>query len=197
MKKRHPLTLLEVVIAMGLTAVLLGALFRFYYQVSRVNLEAHQMRQKIFSLTLMQEKLRTIFAGLPKGEERVSFYTEEMENPSQMALFFTYDNGIDPDPAFCDQVKARLYLDEKKQLSLLLAPRKEVLVEGVERMSFRFFDASEKVWKEEWSKQEGELPGWMELTLSFSAKEMKPWTCLLFTQRSDEPIVFMRKKEAL
>src|SRR3972149_6517642 len=114
LRQRRPFTLLEVIIAMGLTTLLLGILFRYYHQVSVANLKTQQVRQKIFSLSLFQEKLGQIFSQLSSGEENVSFCTREIRESVQSALLIKYNNGADPVLIISVGPNRMPYLDKNK-----------------------------------------------------------------------------------
>ncbi|HKY99603.1 MAG TPA: DUF1494 domain-containing protein [Rhabdochlamydiaceae bacterium] len=200
LRRHKPFTLLEVIIAMGLTTLLLGILFRYYHQVSVANLKTQQVRQKIFSLSLFQEKLGQIFSQLSSGEENVSFCTREIRESVQSALLFKYNNGVDPDPSFCDELDGMLYLDKNKLLSLVIwskggNPRKEILLENVAKTSFRFFDTSDNSWQDVWSKENDNLPTLIELSIFFADKKSSapPWQCIFFAARDDNPILYRSK----
>jgi len=223
MKKSLSFTLLEVIIAIGLTALLLGILFRYYHQVSINNLKAHQLQQKIFSLSLFQEKLGQIFSQLSFEDdeegETLLFCTREIRESVCPALFFKYDNGVDPDPAFCDELEGMIYLDQNKCLSLVNrskngTPRKEILLEKIAKISFRFFDTFDNSWKDTWSTEDDSLPTLIELSIFFADKEEDrfskgaaalgvkklsstegpPWQCIFFGSRDDNPILYRSKK---
>ena len=201
LRQRRPFTLLEVIIAMGLTTLLLGILFRYYHQVSVAHLKTQQVQQKIFSLSLFQERLGQIFSQLSSEEENVPFCTKEIRESVQPALLFKYNNGVDPDPSFCDELEGMLYLDKNKCLSLVSwskngTPRKEILLENVTKIAFRFFDTSDNSWQDAWSKENDNLPTLIELSIFFADKKSSapPWQCIFFAPRDDNPILYRSKE---
>lgn len=122
-----------------------------YSQVELTHREVSKARKESFYLLYSQFRLGHI---IPKIEiashsDRYWFYTStEEDNPS---LVFVYDNDVDGNPLFADRVLGKLYVDSQQRLILATWPlpkrnftqsppmRKEVLLEGVVRLEFRFY----------------------------------------------------------
>jgi type II secretory pathway component PulJ len=190
-KKRRHLTLLEVMIALALAGILLSALTSLFYQVSKKKIELQQLKKNILPIELMRQRLIHLFARLP---EAPSFYTLAHAEAVGSALFFTYDYGADPDPNFCGVVKGMLYLNGRKQLCLttwspLEAARQEVLLEGVGRLEFTFYDPKEEKWKNSQDKK-SPLPPIFKLRLSLLEQANEPIQFAFFFPETDTQVTY-------
>lgn len=155
--KRRNLSLLEVSIGLALTAILLTALFSSYRQIIQTNLYVQKAREEIHSRAVVQLRLREIFESIVEKE----FYSDA----DKSTLFFTYDNGIDPDPAFCKELKGTLFFNDKGELVLLSEnkggkSREEILFE--KKGTIHFFDPEAKEFLLEWKKDY--LPPFLKIT---------------------------------
>ncbi|HEY5259915.1 MAG TPA: DUF1494 domain-containing protein [Rhabdochlamydiaceae bacterium] len=157
-KMKSPFTLIEVMIGLSLSAIVLAFLFQFYTTLSRSHLELAKSKEEVLSAQRVQLRLNQVFGAVSEP-----FYLEKG------ALVFDFDNGIDPNPHFCGPVTGMLYLDEKKQLSLvtwshLKEPRREVLVPTVSTYELSFFDQiDKKAWVSQWKK---EVPAMTKLVVN-------------------------------
>src|SRR5258708_7065463 len=113
-RKRLNFTLLEVLIALALAGALFTALFSYFRQSTENNIKAQQLKRTILPLELLHQRLTQIFANLSKSEFQTLTSTDALGN----ALYFKFDYGVDPDPEFCGEVEAMLYLSPQKQLCL-------------------------------------------------------------------------------
>jgi type II secretory pathway component PulJ len=184
------LILLELLIALSLTAILLTILFSFFVETAKLDKKIETARQAIMDRNYLQVKLQTLFSSIDRSANAPYFYTQELEKEKTRGLVTIFDNGIDPDPAFSGTIQARLYLDENQNLCLTTQPfgsktshtsRKEILFPHVEHIEFEFLgkkrapetgkqDDSRSInaayaWRHEWSKTEREIPGIIRLTL--------------------------------
>lgn len=147
--QRRPFTLLEVLIAMGLAAVLLTALLGAYQYVNMTSYAQQKAQKEAFQKRLLQERLSTILTSAlsPTQVKKEDFAFFTLDN----GLAFVYDRGVDVDPFFANDVLARLYVHDDK-LMLAMWPLKsrwkeggsppmkqEVLMEGVSHIEFRFW----------------------------------------------------------
>jgi len=129
--RRRPLSLLEVMIAIFIAGILFAVLFRSQMDTATSARTVEQVKQAVYQREKFYLRLLPLFSHLEKcalDEKR---------------LVLTYDNGADPDPAFCGRVHSLLYMDKN---CLLLATwgkedklRTEVLWEGAKGLSFDFF----------------------------------------------------------
>ena len=141
--KKRPLILLEMLIALSLTAILLTFLFSFFVESARIEKKLDTARMAITNRAHLQTRLQTIFSSL--GGE--GLYTKQFEKEKMKSLVATFDNGIDPDPAYSGTIIGRVFLDGEKNLCLATWPldrekshlwRKEVLLPRVESFEFEF-----------------------------------------------------------
>lgn len=158
-KKRHYLTLVEVLISLALTMLLLSTLTYFYQDVSKMNAEYEKLRKEGFQQTYVENRLANI---LPKAvsptdkKKDFSFFTSGDANGflkmGQPSLVFTFDSGVELDKSFANHVVGRLFLNRENQLILATWPspkrwdavklppmKKEVLMEQVDSIHFEFY----------------------------------------------------------
>ncbi len=87
--KKHFVTLLELLIALGLTAVLLAALLGYYQQASYAQLEVHKKQEKNFELLYAQYRLNRIIPTIlnPSHKDNknlgIFFYTKPSRDASR------------------------------------------------------------------------------------------------------------------
>src|SRR5262245_4836154 len=98
-KKRRPITLLEVTIALFLTSFVVVFLFGFFREISMENIDAGRLDEKVFSLEKTEMRLAALFSAIPEEEKDNPplFYTESKRGTE---LIFSFDSGIDKDPLF-------------------------------------------------------------------------------------------------
>ncbi len=168
MRKRS-LTLLEVVIALGLAAILLTTLFGFYRQLFLARANIQKNKETVLQRVWVQQRLAQVFEKAEaeiEEDKGLVFYTAEHPHATGPALHFYYDHGMDPDPDYCGTLKAMLYLTPQKELMLQVGPaRKEVLLQGASQLQFAFFDPKEKIWQTGWGEKNEVLPPMVKLTI--------------------------------
>lgn len=125
------MTLIEVLIALGLTVGVLSAITWCYRTIVHLEAKANEERVQAFQEAFVQARLSSI---LPLAEK---FY------PTERGILFHYDNGIDLNNNFSNKVFARLYQDQDKFCLALMSENKEtirceVLMEKVETLEFRY-----------------------------------------------------------
>jgi hypothetical protein len=155
--KRHFITLMEVLVAMVLTAALLSILLFFYREASELNKLNEQAIQENFQLRYIDNRLSDVFSHLnPSQDNQRPFYffsTKAFADTGVgkgQALVFGYNNGVKKNPLFSSDVVGVLFLDRFQRLSLITAPppskwehgidhiHKEILMEGVKEITFLF-----------------------------------------------------------
>ncbi len=164
--RRQYVTLIEVMIAMGLISILMTVLMGYYSQIEFLHGQIDRARDESFELRYLEARLAQVIpsaiSAKPPTKETEKkndfyFYTSTnlesgVEGPS---LVFTYDNGIDIDPAFCNHVLGRLLVESRNgesSLVLLTWPvprctkgtfpppmKKEILISKVTDISYQFF----------------------------------------------------------
>jgi hypothetical protein len=196
MKRKQPLTLLEVIIALSLTSIVLFFLFGFYRDITLGNVEAEKMQEKFFAREKVQMRLMQLFSDLlPEGEPRAFFYTESAQDGRGMKLFASFNNGMDSDSLFSGAVSGELFLASNKNLELHFFPireekkeRVEVLLENVHKISFKFFDIEKKIWKDQWEKKSASFPAMIEIFIEQEKHE--PLKFAFFLPAAQSPVVF-------
>lgn len=219
MKKRHPFTLIETLIGFSLAALMLSSLlFSYSYMQKLVNAQVEEMENSLSEM-FFHKRLEGIFQEIEHFDEngklsRCGLYRSESAGGS---LVFTMDNKIDPEThLFSNQVIARLYVNRQKQLCLRIwahphnyplqnhesESKKEVLAEGVESISFRFYkprkinsnlviDPEQSLWgwQETWDIDDQMLPAMIEVSLTYLEKKRE--SLFYFPiPNSSHPIVF-------
>jgi type II secretory pathway pseudopilin PulG len=212
---RHPraFILLELVIALGLTAILLTVLFRFFAGSVRMDRKVEDARASLYQRQHFQTRLSKVFTSIvPRSSlppsSGSSFYTLDEKSTGFVAVF---DNGIDPEPAFSGPILGKVFLDDGN-LSLALWPiekkekklyRKEVLLRNVENMRFQFLakktfqnpDAAAIAinptleWRTNWPKNRWDIPSTIRLIVLQEGQEI----AFAFTLPLIEPIVTYHK----
>ncbi|MBS0652294.1 MAG: DUF1494 domain-containing protein [Verrucomicrobia bacterium] len=191
-EKRYSLTLLEVMIALSLAAILLSALMTCYYQISKKRITAQELKKSSLSVELMRQRLVHLFAKTAAAE-KASFYTGTHAQAIGPCLIFLFDNGVDRSPEFCGDVMGMLYQNASRELCLASwgdhgGARNEVLLENTDGLSFSFFDAKKKEWRAEW-KNTDPFPPFFKMTWSF-ADQPKEILQSAFFFPQDTPITY-------
>lgn len=190
-------------IALSLTAILLTFLFSFFVESAKIETKLEAARHEIISRQHLQMRLQSVFMGLS------SLYTKVFPDEKQISLVATFDQGIDPDPAFSGPILGRIYLDEEKNLTFATWPldkeknlpwRKEILLSDVSDFEFEFIarkkekELKEKSrpinasleWLFHWPKSRPEIPSIIRLIVR---KEKQPPLQFAFILPSSEPLV--------
>lgn len=153
--KKHSFTLLEVLISLSLLSILLFALFSSYWQHLKTGQALSQAKERILARALVEAKLAPLLANaLPP------LYSGPSPEGDGPALFFSYENQIDPDPHFIGQVASILYVDSKGCLTLLTSrkghARQERLCEKMPPLTLSFFEGVK--WVDQWPKENKQPP---------------------------------------
>lgn len=161
---RRFMTLLELLIGLGLAAVLLTTLTFFYQQIQAIDSESEKIGKEQFQMRYVGNRLSKIIPnalGEYELKEHFSFFTSNdlhgLLAPNNPSLVFVFDNGPSLDSELANHALARLYLDKEKRLSLATwssperweteppsSVHKELLMENVESLGFQFFVAPER-----------------------------------------------------
>jgi len=145
---RRPMTILEVLVAIALTSILLMALMSYYHHIEILSSKAADARSELFERSYARYRMNQALSPTVRSSSQdFVFYTDEGSS-----LVFVYDRGADPNPSFANQSLARLYVDDEGNLSLVVWPlpiaksieeippmQKELLLKGVESLSFEFY----------------------------------------------------------
>lgn len=173
--KKRALTLLEILIALSLAGILLTTLFSFYFQIFHTKIDLQKAKQIVEARAWTQQRLVQVFGHLVAEveEKGLAFYTTIHPDALGPALVFYYDNGIDCNFEYCGEKRAMLYLNKKKQLTLLTWPKRaEILLEKASSLRFSFYDLKQQEWKEAWAREGEKFPAIIKMEILLSkAKE--------------------------
>lgn len=151
--------LVELLIAMGLTMVILSMMLMFYDQIDRANSALEKEQNRSFKKLYLSTRLaavmpKAISASDPDGD--FFFFTttsnDSFAKPGTPSLLFAFDNGVKLDQQFSNHVIGRLYVNKNDQFCLAIWPspvrwnssaptpmKNEVLYDNVEDLSFEFY----------------------------------------------------------
>lgn len=209
--------LLEILIALSLTAILLTFLFSFFVESAKIEKKLDTARMEISNRSHLQTRLQTVLSALDRGLSTTFLYTKQFDKEKAVSLVAIFDNGIDPEPAYSGTIIGRLFIDAEKNLCFATWPldhpkncpwRKEVLLPHVEELEFEFLgkiSATEhgkkgKIhpitathgWRKLWSKDQGEAPSIIRLSVK-QEKQKEPLR-FAFILPTTEPFVTYRGK---
>lgn len=183
--KKLKFTLLEVLIALGLTLLILSTLMSVYLNTERTSAWWKKEEKEQFTLRFFTHRLTEVFNHLLEIDQKKSFFLT-----TESGLIFSYDNGASLDSLFSGPVLGRLFIDPRGDLYLITWPERElwgdsgippyhreVLFRNVAslQLSFLHKDENGTTWKSGgYSKEIKELPGAIKMTLT--TKEGKQHT---------------------
>ncbi len=147
--KKSPVILLELLIALSLTGALLSILLSSYISLSKVENVLYRQKKEAIEKSIFFSRMQKIVLSIPKAIDHASIYPGMYtQGPvGQETLYFLFDAGISPTPAFSGAVWASLQLDKEKQIVLYSWPieknskkmRKEILLKGASDLSIAYF----------------------------------------------------------
>ncbi len=207
---KRALILFELIIALGLTAILLTVLFRFFAGSVRMDHKVDEARAALYERQHLQTRLSSLFTSIvPRStvspQHGSSFYSLNEKTPGFVAIF---DNGIDPDPDFSGPILGKVFLDDQANLTLALWPlekgekklfRKEILLPHVQNMRFQFLakknlqQVDPKAipinaaleWRTNWPKYRWDIPSMIRFVIQQDDNEIS----FAFSLPFIEPIV--------
>ena len=149
-QRRRSFVLIEVVIAITLFALLMTVLFGIFSRYVSTDDALNKARARYEKLVLANTKLQRAFLkSLHSIPDHHYFYLDDANN-----LVFTYDNDIENHEQYPAGVLAKLYIDDKNNLSLAIwqhtnekqeqCPdrfRKDIILENVSSVEYTFFKA--------------------------------------------------------
>lgn len=159
LRRRHPFTLIETLIALALTALVVSFLTYFFHQISLLNQKGEELQQKSFKMRYIENRLSQVIPRIVEVKTpSKDFYFFTAGDPN--GLIFTYDNFADKNKAFGNHVLGRLFVGEDHNLYLATwpSPRRwaplstppmklEMLMAGVSDMQIEYFVPPDKGWK--------------------------------------------------
>jgi len=163
---KRPLSLLEVTIGLCLAAILVTTLFSSFRHLMQSKSQMESLRQEKHWEYITHVRLNQVFENI---HDKTVFNTEPYQDISVTALHFTFNNGVDADPQFCQELEGFLFVNKEDEFCLMIQSkggkdRKEVLLKKAKNYSIQFFDPSKKKWQSEWNKEF--LPPLVKISIS-------------------------------
>jgi len=139
-------------------------------------------RENVLQRQNFQVRLQDVFTSLVPTQNHPAIYTEMFPKENH-SLIFTFDQGVDPNPAFGGTVLGKLYLDPQNNLCFALWSidekkdppwRKEILMSHVKKLSFEFLGEKREEkqalniglgWHAEWKKERNDLPAIIRMNI--------------------------------
>lgn len=158
MRKKQALTLLEMLLALGLVALLLSTLFFWYGRLSTRREVVHREKHLFYEERFCDERLASLFATATPTHFCTSVENHDIIEGT--SLIVTFDRGPHPEPLLSNAVLGRLYLDRAEHaLCLALWPNPEaefrespcerlILLPGISSIDFEFYNPPDKRKKE-------------------------------------------------
>ncbi len=110
--------------------------------------QIEKARAEMHGEHLLDLRLHQIFEKLTK-----KIYVAPHDDAIGNALYFLFDNGIDPDPYFSGQVNGVLFASKENRSSLCVRlndQREEVFVTDIDHFSIQVFHPDTGKWQSEW-----------------------------------------------
>ena len=158
------MTLIELMIAMGLTLLVISTMSYFFRHVNAINRAMDNLQEESFQKRYLESRLMDIIpkavSATDQKHDFLFFSAPDsaglFKNRTQ-SILLTFDNCVNLDSNFSSHVLGRLYLDEEDRFCLAMWPsykrwkeneippmKKEILLENVEELRFEFFAAPDK-----------------------------------------------------
>lgn len=201
MRKKSPFTLIEVIVAAFLCSLIFTILVQGYIFTQRQRIETHAFHEQAALSQRIYFRLAPIFSKLAKLEKPQNkqlsskiLSLTKLPHAQGLGLECTFDNGIDPHQAFCNILTCALYLDGRQRLCLKMINddndvREEILCEGIQTLSFSFFNPNAKKWEEKCLiKELEEAPKMIKVQITLKENRTSPLEWVFFTHLRNEPI---------
>ena len=158
----------------------------------RNNITAHELKQKVLQLELVDQRIRYLFGRLNDLNNGSVFWLQEHSESKGQALVINYHQEIDHDLQFLGNVQGMVYLDTKGNFSISSEGQKErkrveILLDRVSALRWDFFDEEKGEWISQWPKKRAGIPAMVRLHLTVEKEEI-PF--LFFMEDPMEPILF-------
>lgn len=170
--------------------MLLVILFSFMAQSARVEKKIERAYSLIVERQNIQLRLQDLFTSLTREKNLKPLYTKKFSDEKNESLIALFDNGVDPDPAFSGAVLSRIFLDDQKNMCIVLWPlgeehkeksarplRKEILMRNAHSYAFEFLGETQgkdpKVvsitpsvgWHRIWKESRSDVPSMIRLAI--------------------------------
>lgn len=160
-KTKRYMTLLELLIAAGLTALLLTTVAYFYRQVTLLNQQSELEQKKSFQRRYAEARLMKVIPSIEreyniKSKHYFAFFTDNdlgLFLPGSPSLVFIYYTSTDLKPEQAVRMVGRLFLNKQHQLQLASWPspdiwgtttpplaKLETLLDNVDSLQFKFYN---------------------------------------------------------
>ena len=179
--KKHSFILIEIIISLFLITILLTFLFGYFSKITKIEIEIENIKNEVYKKNNLHIRLNNIFTQLNlKDFDQGRFYSKYEKDSKHLSLYLNYNNGIDPNPNFSEIVKAKLFVDDKNNLLLVIWPkdnkiktaRKEILLTNINKIEYKFLGekdlqmekyiiekiAENSFWYKFWPKEKRILP---------------------------------------
>jgi hypothetical protein len=193
-KKRHPLTLLEMMVAFFLLGILLTTLWGLYRSWLVTSEKNQKAQVQIHKTVFLKERLDKIALLVVSSRESDvnCLFTPKEKVEGLPTVCFSYYNQPDPIPSFNGHVCSLLYVNSLKELCVATwsaekEERIDLLLQGVSSFSLCYFDPQTNLWREDWPEDFKHLPLWMRLIVEAEAK----LELLFRLDQSFDPILYI------
>lgn len=195
-RSKFSLTLIEVVVALSLTAVLISFLWQTYYHLQKQLVIMEKRKSESLQKLFFQEKISKLFSYIETEDGEKLLYTIKDRSRSQPTLIFKTKLPIDPDPDFSGLILSGLYLSEQGELCLVHWASKdkmrvEVLLQNISSYQMLFYDPLKKEWNDQWTEKMEGIPAMIKCKVL--AKELQE-EYLFFPSQYLGPILYPKKQ---
>lgn len=197
MKRKHPFTLLEMVIGMSLAALLIGFLFTTFQQTALGNSKIKPAQKEVHQRVCLQIRLSTLFGSLEFERNKTDFYTAPHPESYNEALYFSFKQEVDANPDFIGLVNGVLFVKQPQgQLCLDTfstsgSIRHEVFLENIKELSFQFVDGQKGKMETHWPKEADFPPSLLKLLVT--EKEIKIPVEFGFSLKNPPEIIYFKE----
>jgi prepilin-type N-terminal cleavage/methylation domain-containing protein len=165
-KRKRALTLLEVMIAMSLLAIILFFVLSPFKEIAILSGRVGKASEGVLSYHRVQTKLTRLFSQL---EDEFHFENGELTCSSKI--------GVDPNPNLSSSIQAAILVDKEQNLVLEIWPkedvrgksahiRREVLCKNVSSLHWQFFQLEEGKFETRTSWKETTVPDCIKLRIN-------------------------------
>jgi len=123
--KKTPLSLIEVIIALGLMAIVVSTLFSSLLQTIKLSKSIELIKINILSTSFFYSRMLPI---LSKADSS-TFQLEKGDNDIISKITFSFENGLDPALIFSGKITASIFKDKNDNLLLSLESNDKKMVQ--------------------------------------------------------------------
>ena len=174
-KKKHSLTLLEILIALCLAGLLLSLLWKTYHIYCRQQQATQQEQLHSYNTFFLKQRLEKLFSLVLRTKPTPPLFTLAQKPYPQPTLCLFYEGDPDPDPLYNGYLRSILYIDEAKRLCLATWSsdrqcQTELLGEEVSSLNFLFFNKESQEWQKEWPETLSQAPLFIKISYEIAGK---------------------------